>query len=405
MSDNSVYDELGVPTVINASGTKTRIGGSLIREEALDAMRDAAGNFARLSDLQTRASDRIAEATGADAGYVTNGAAGSLLLAAAACIAGDDLAVMNRLPDTEGVPDKIVMPRTHRTGYDHAFRTAGATIVDVGTNDHYLGTGSRNVEPWEYRDAITDDTVAVAHVYKAYGAPPLGEVCEIAHDHDVPVIVDAAAELPPTENLAWFNEQGADLVAFSGGKAIRGPQSTGILAGRQDLVQSVATQHLDMHAADSVWDPPTDLLPLDKFDGVPRQGIGRPLKVGKEDVVGLLAALDAFLDDDHDAAHVEWTARAERIADALDPFNAVEVTIDDGDASVAPEVVVSLDEATAPISTQDLVLALRREDPRVFVAADNVHQAQLSINPMCLTDEDADYVVDRLSAHLSEEER
>jgi len=403
MTDGSVYEELGVPTVVNAAGTKTRIGGSRIRPEAREAMDRAAEAFVRLSDLQAAASDRITEVTGAEAGYVTNGAAGALLLAAAASIAGTDPGTMARLPNTDDVADEVVMPRTHRTGYDHALRTAGATIVDVGTNDATLGTGARNVEPWEYADAIGEDTAAVAHVYKAYEGPPLAEVCEVAHDHDVPVIVDAAAELPPKANLSWFTDQGADLVAFSGGKAIRGPQTTGILAGRAALIESVAAQHLDTHATASVWDPPERLLDAGRFDGVPRQGVGRPLKVGKEELVGLLAALDAFLAEDHDALAREWRERAERVAAGLDAVEGLSTTIEDGAKSVAPTVAVAVDAERAGRSAADLVLALRREDPRVFVGADGVDGGTFTVSPMCLTDDEADHAVARIRANLGGE--
>jgi len=398
MSDSSVYEELGVPTVVNAAGTKTRIGGSRIREEARDAMARASREFVRLSDLQAAASERIADATGAEAGYVTNGAAGALVLSAAACIAGTDPGTMSRLPDTEGVADEIVMPRTHRTGYDQALRGAGAEIVDVGTNDESLGTGSRNVEPWMYADAIGEDTVAVAHVYKADAGPPLEAVCELAHERDVPVIVDAAAELPPVDNLRWFTERGADLVAFSGGKGIRGPQTTGILAGRADLIESAAFQHLDAHAAEGVWHPPEGLIDPEKIEGVPPQGIGRPLKVGKEELVGLLAALDAFREEDHDATQREWRARAERVADALAGDEILRTTIDDGPASVAPVVVVDVDGGG--IRASALVSALREEDPRVFVGADAVSEGRFTVNPMCLSDGEADYVVERVRANL-----
>ncbi|WP_459191127.1 aminotransferase class V-fold PLP-dependent enzyme [Halosimplex sp. J119] len=399
MSGRSVYDELGVPTVVNASGTKTRIGGSRIREEALEAMHEAAGSFVRLSDLQARASERIAEVTGAEAGYVTNGAAGALLLGTAACIAGTDPGAMSRLPDTEGFADEVVMPRTHRTGYDHAFRAAGATIVDIGTNDRHLGTGSRNVELWEYEDAISEDTAAVGYIYKSYVDPPLSEVCDLAHEHDVPVIVDAAAELPPVENLSWFTEQGADIVAFSGGKAIRGPQTTGILAGRADLVESVAAQHLDMHAAEDVWEPPSALLDTSQFAGVPKQGIGRPLKVGKEELVGLLKALELFVEEDHEANRREWRAMADEIAEKLAPIEGVTTTVNDGDTDVAATVSVSVDAGAAGRSATDIVSGLRREEPRVFVGADELRNERFTVNPMCLTKSEAEYVVDRIEAH------
>lgn len=400
MAEEPVYEEWGVPAVVNASGTKTRIGGSRIRPEAVEAMQRAATEFVRLSDLQAAASDRIATVTGAEAGYVTNGAAGALALGAAACIAGDDPGAMYRLPETDGLADEIVMPRTHRTAYDHALRAAGATIVEIGTNDRYLGTGASDVEPWEYADAIGEDTAAVAHVYKQYNTPELCEVCRIAHEHDVPVIVDAAAEVPPAENLSWFTEQGADLVAFSGGKGIRGPQSTGILAGRKELIRSVALQHLDMHAEADVYEPPVELVDVGAIDGVPKQGIGRHLKVGKEEIVGLLRALDCFLEEDETERRQEWRTRAESIATDLQEIPGLAPTIDDGMRSVAPTVSVSVDESVAPISTVELVSALRREEPRVFVGADAVSECRFTVNPMCLTDEEAAYVVDRIRAHV-----
>jgi L-seryl-tRNA(Ser) seleniumtransferase len=399
MSD--IYDELGVPTVINATGTKTRISGSLIREEAVTAMAEASKSFVRISDLQSRASDLISTVTGAEAGYVTSGASAGLLLAAAASIAGDDLDSMYQLPDTEGLADEILVPRTHRTGYDHALRAAGATLVDIGTNDPYLGTGSRSVEPWEIAESITENTAAVAYLQKEYTDPPLPEVVDIAHAHDVPVIVDAAAEVPPVSNFSRFIDEGADLVAFSGGKAVRGPQTTGILAGRADLIESVALQQLDMHAADPVWDPPTDLIDVDRFDGVPRQGIGRSLKVGKEELAGLITALDLFVEEDHAALGEEWLDRASLVAERLAPESALSTRVTEADkVSIAPEVVVTLDEEAADLTTTDLVLSLRREDPRIFVGADSLADDAFTINPMCLTDDQVSYVIDRIRSYL-----
>lgn len=404
MNDNSVYEDIGVPTVVNATGTKTRIGGSRIRPEALDAMADAAASFVRLSDLQAKASDLIADCTGAEAGYVTNGAAGGLLLSAAACIAGTGPGAMARLPNTGDLADEIIMPRTHRTGYDHAFRTAGATIVDIGTNDHFLGTGSQNVECWEYEDAISEDTAAIAHIYKSYGSPDLETVCEIAQEHDVPVIVDAAAELPPVENLSWFIDQGADLVTFSGGKAIRGPQTTGILAGRADLIESVALQHLDMHAAENAWEPPTELVAVDQLRGIPKQGIGRPLKVGKEELVGLIVALESFLEEDHTEKAAEWSNRAQSIASDLEPIDGLSVNLDGRDVSVVTEVMVDVDREAVGLTATELANALQRENPRVFVGTDNLSAERITINPMCLTDTEVTHVVTRIRAYATGDE-
>jgi len=398
----AVYEDLGVPTVINAASTKTRIGGSLIRPAAVEAMADAAGAFVRLSDLQARASELIAEATGAEAGYVGSGAAACMTLAAAACIAGDDPAAMAQLPHTEGLADEIVMPRTHRNGYDHAFRAAGARIVDVGNNDEALGTGSSAVEPWEIASAISEETVAVGYMQKPYSKPSLETVVGVAHANDVPVIVDAAAELPPAANLTRFLDAGADLVAFSGGKAIRGPQTTGILAGDREYVRSAALQHLDMHAASEVWEPPTDLLDPSGIDGVPRQGIGRGLKVGKEELAGLLKALELFLEEDQEARQREWAERARRIAAGLAdaPGLAVEVA-EGGKLMVAPDVRVDLDPGTAGVDVVDLVGSLRNEDPRIFVGSDVLDESAFTINPLCLSDEEADYLVERVLSYVA----
>jgi L-seryl-tRNA(Ser) seleniumtransferase len=403
MTDGTdIYEEIGVPTVVNAAGTKTRVGGSLIRPGAVDAMVSAADAFVRLSELQERASDLIADVTGAEAGYVTSGGAAALALGTAAAIARDDPAIMERLPDTEGVANEVVMPRTHRTGYDHAIRTAGAQIVDVGTNDRHLGTGSADVEPWELDAAITENTAAVAHVQKPYGTPSLADVAEVAHANDVPVIVDAAAELPPVENLSTFVERGADLVAFSGGKAIRGPQTTGILAGRGDLVASAAAQHLDMHAADEVWTP--GLIDADQFAGVPRQGIGRSMKVGKEELAGLIKALQLFVEDDHDENRRQWREQAKRIADALTASDRLSLDIDDGGKGVSPEVIVRVTDGDGGPTATDVTAALRREEPRVVVGADRLDESVLTINPMCLDQDEVDYVSKRVLAHVEDTE-
>ncbi len=391
-----------MPTVINAASTKTRIGGSLIRPEAVTAMTRAAESFVRISDLQARASELIAEVTGAEAGYVASGAAGCLTLGTAACIAGDDLAIMDRLPHVEDHPHNVVMPRTHRNGYDHAIRAAGARIIDVGNNGNGLGTDSKNVERWELAEAIDDETVAVAYMEKPYTQPSLEDVIEVAHERDVPVLVDAAAELPPKENLHRFIAAGADLVTFSGGKAIRGPQSTGILAGRAYLIASAAMQHLDMHVAEDVWEPPATLIDLERFGGVPRQGIGRGLKVGKEELAGLIRAIELFVEEDHEALASEWTERSRRVADQLEGVGGLAVTVvDGGKTMVAAEAHVAVDPDVTGIDAPELVRNLRHEDPRIFVGPDHLHESAFTVNAMCLSDDEADYLVERIRAHVT----
>jgi len=399
--DSTVYERLDVPTVVNAVGTKTRISGTLMREEAADAMREGADQFARISDLQARVSDLISEATGAEAGYATSGAAAGLSLAVAACIAGDDLDAMARLPETEGLGSEVVMPRTHRNGYDHALRVGGADLVDVGNSDYDLGSGSKNVELWEVEAAINEETAAVAYMAKPHTQPPLPDVVEVAHDHDVPVLVDAAAELPPKSNLEKFTDQGADLVVFSGGKAIRGPQTTGILAGREDLIRSAALQHIDMHAVEEVWVSPDGLFDVDDLPGVPRQGLGRPMKVGKEEIVGLLTALELFVKEDDTAVLEEWHERATAIADGLSAVPALDISLDGATKTDAiTSLTVTVDEERAGTTAAAVVRSLREEDPRVYVGADDVSDGMFTINPMCLSDEDADYLLERLLSYF-----
>ncbi len=317
MSD--VYDRLGVVKRINGAGLLTRLGGSLMDARVLAAMREAAGNFVDMTELQTRASVIIARHTGAEAGIVTGGASAALTLAAAACLARLDVRVMERLPDTEGIANEIIMFRAHRNSYDHALRTAGARIVDVGFNDVAIGSGVRGLEAWEIEAAIGPRTAAVAFTAGMAGQVRLKMVCEVAARYRLPVIVDAAAQLPPKENLQRFLVEGAALVAFSGGKAIRGPQGTGILCGRRELVASALIQQLDMDVAPETWRPAEGLIPDSMRAGPPHHGIGRGFKVDKESIVGLLTALDLFAERDFaaeaEAMHQELASVSAALAE------------------------------------------------------------------------------------------
>jgi len=393
----AVYEELDVPVVINGTGNKTRVSGSLMRPEAADAMREAANAFVRVSDLQAVASELVSDVTGSEAGYITSGASAGMTLAAAACIAGTDYSTMASLPHTDTVPNEIVVPRSHRNGYDRALEVGGAELVDVGGNDKHLGTGSENVAPWEVDAAISESTVAVSYLQKPSAGPPLADVCEVAHDNDIPVIVDAAAELPPVTNLSRFVADGADIVVFSGGKAIRGPQTTGIVAGRRDLIESIALQHLDMHTADPVWDPPPGLIDRSELSGVPRHGVGRGFKVGKEELVGLVYALEAFVEEDHETLHAEWDERALNVATKLARSPHLDTRVEYTDNKDATSTVfASLDEQTAELTVSELLLELRRADPRVFLGADHLDRAEFTVSPMALTDEESEALVQRV---------
>ena len=200
-------------------------------DEVVQAMSEAASASVNMVELQAVASRQIAEATGAEAGYVTSGAAAGLTLGTAAILAGMNPGIMDRLPDTTGIANEMIISREHRNGYDHSIRVAGAKLIDVGMNEQVAGAGVRRTEAWEYEAAITDATVGIAYSATKTSQPPLEEVIRVAHEHGLPVLVDAAAQLPPIANLRRFIEMGVDLVAFSGGKALRGPQSAGIICG------------------------------------------------------------------------------------------------------------------------------------------------------------------------------
>ena len=268
----SIYGEFGVRTIINVSGASTRVGGALMPPVVVEAMAAAAAESVSMPELQAGASRYIASVTGAQAGYVTAGASSALTLGAAAIMAGLDPGAMDRLPDASGLRSEFIIAREHRNGYDHAVRVAGGTLVEVGMNEVVANAGVRRTEAWEYEAAVTERTAAIYYGQGPDSEPPLAEVAAVAARRGLPVLVDAAGELPPRANLRAFIDAGADLVCFSGGKAMRGPQSSGILCGRADLVASAALQHLDMDEFFTVWDPPPDLIPAAGFRGSPGTG-------------------------------------------------------------------------------------------------------------------------------------
>lgn len=397
-----VYDRLGVRKRINAAGLLTRLGGSLMPPEVLDAMVEAAGSFVDIAELQARASAVIARCTGAEAGLVTSGAAAALTLGTAACLTRLDVTRMERLPETDGMPREVVMCRTHRTAYDHAIRAAGARIRDVGFNDRGTGAGVRGVEPWEIEAAITSDTVAIAYTATPSNQPPLREVAAVADRHRLPVLVDAAAQLPPAENLRRFIAEGAALVAFSGGKAIRGPQSTGILCGRRELIAAAALQQLDMDVAPETWDPPPGFIPREALRGIPHHGLGRGFKVGKEEIVGLVVALERYVARDAQAEIADkerqLTAVAHRLADVPHlRTRLLPATV----TGRLPVLELALDEPALGRSAAAISRELQHGDPPVHVSERRATEGVLTVDPAGLRDGDELIVAAGLLAVLN----
>ena len=373
-----LYAKLGVQPVINASSWLTTLGGSIMLPEVVDAMASAAGCFVDVRELNEKAGQVIAKHTGAEAGLVTSGAAGGMLLSAAACMTGKDPAKIVRLPDTTGMKNEIIMLRTQRVGFDLAFSAAGAKIVDVGT--------AHGTPLWLVESAINERTAAIAYVV-GWGMarhPSLEEMVEIAHAHSLPVIVDAAAMLPPEENLTRFIAAGADLVCFSGGKGLRGPQSTGILCGRKDLVEAAA------------------------LNGSPNMGIGRGMKVCKEEVVGLIAALEAFVARDHEAEWEEWRKKSQTVVDTLKDIPGLDVTVEKGNREgnlerEGPQAVIRFQKSWQGPPVREIKEMLLRGRPPIYVGHGLLGYADEEINiaPQTLQDGEEKVVAERLRAALT----
>jgi L-seryl-tRNA(Ser) seleniumtransferase len=238
-----------------------------------------------MSDFLDKAGRHLAALIGVESVFITSGAAAGLVLSTAACVTGTDPAKVFRLPDTAGMKNEVIIHRQQRNHYDSCVRQVGVRLVEIGL--------ARETQAWELADAITERTAAVVYfvAYARRNSLPLDDVLLIAHRAGVPVIVDAADELPPVENLRRFTDAGADLVIYSGGKAIGGPQASGLILGRRDL---------------------TDACALNAF---PNYAIGRPMKVGKEEIAGLVVAMERYLTRDHAA---EFAARERQVSRLLE---------------------------------------------------------------------------------------
>lgn len=395
-----IYEDLGIEPIINASGAVTRLGGAPMSSAVLAAFCEAAQESVPIEQLQAAASKAIATATGAEAGLVTAGAAAALTLGTAAILARYDLGRMDRLPNCEGFPNEFVVAREHRNSYDHAVRAAGARLVEIGFHEILSGAGVRRAEAWEYEAAFGPRTAGVLYVMIAGAQPPLEEVVRRAHAHHLPVLVDAAAELPPRANLRALVASGADLVAFSGGKGVRGPQATGILCGRRELIGSAALQMLDMDDHWQLWNAPNELFDRDKLAGMPRHGIGRGYKVAKEQIVALLVALKQFASGEYDRELAGFRERLNTIVAALVDSSAI-CRIEQDHAECLPILEIKIDERALGRTAFDVCRALRAGSPPCYVGHVGLPEGKLLINPLHLNDRRGAELARRLREELT----
>ncbi len=365
-----VYQRLGIQPVINARGMNTMASGSLMPQPVLDAIAEAATAFVDMEELNRKAGEHIAQLIGVEAAHVTSGSAGGLLLSAAAVIAGNDPQAIVQLPDTTGLKDGIVIEKCRRIRYDQALRTAGGRIIEVGDDN-----GST---PEQMEAGIDGNTAAIMYIVSPYlgdNGVTVEQAIDIAHRNGLPIIVDGASTLPPVSHLTRWTALGADLVIYSGGKGIRGPQGSGLLLGRKDLIRAAAA------------------------NGAPNGAIGRPCKVTKEDIVGLVAALELFLEEDWT---IEWNKHVEEaqlIVGALDGLEGVSAVIDE-DHSVwtTPTILVSLDKTKTGLTPDEIVERLRTGNPPILTRA---FQGKVLVDPHNLRGDEAEIVARRLREECS----
>ncbi len=382
---NDPYAALGVQRFINATCHHTMYGGTLLPDISMRAMEAAATSAVDMMDLQRAAGRVISKYTHADDGFIVSGCAAAMLVGTAAILTGTDPAKMERLPDTTGMKNLCVAKRFKRRispsgeeyvdhSYAIAVQTAGVKFVEVGDED------ADTVTPEQYEAGFSDDVAMVYWIgYAPAGDISLEDVIDIAHKHGVPVMIDASNSLPPRENLHRFIDLGADLVCFSGGKGIQGPQGAGILAGRADLIEAVGMQ------------------------SAPNHGIGRVCKVSKEEVVGQVASLMWWADQDEEDRMTEHHRRSGMMADMLRDIPNVSLEIVFPDYNQRPYPTVHL--TTLPdsgLSGRELLKLLHDGDPAIAAMSHHADPNTIRLDVRLLEDNEIEQISERLHEIFSE---
>ena len=326
------YAKLGVTPFINAAGTFTVLSASLLPDEVQAAMNLAAQQPVNIEELHKAAGEYLAKQLKCEAALVTAGAASALTLGTAACMSmGNDQSIVNLPTDLAGLKNEVIVQKTHRYGYDHALRNCGIKFVNVETLA-------------DYEAAFNENTV-MAHFFNAAESGQISreDWVRVAHKHNVPCFNDAAADVPPISNLWNYTQMGFDLVTFSGGKGIRGPQCTGLLLGRKDLIEYAV-----------------------KNNSPYGNTVGRGMKVGKEEIVGMVAAVDWFLSQDEAAMISEFQKRAEKIAAQVKTVRTVETKIFVPPvANHVPHLQINFDQTRIGLTGQQIMDKMRQGSPRI----------------------------------------
>ena len=326
------FKELGVKPFINAAGTYTTLTASLMPPEVVQAFDYASKQFVRLIELHDAVGKRIAELIGCEAACVTAGAASALTLGTAACMTGTNQEFIHRLPDTTGMKTEVIIQKSHRYGYDHAVRNCGIRFVEVETAE-------------ELERAINPRTVMMLFFNAAdpNGKIKAAEFAALGRKHGIPTFNDAAADVPPADNLSKYLKMGFDLVTFSGGKGLRGPQSAGLLLGRKDLIEAA------------------------RLNGNPySDSIGSGMKVNKEELLAMMVAVEIYVRKDHAAEWREWEKRCRIVADTVTALPGVKTEVFVPEiANAVPHLRITWD--LSKISAKELVQRLRDGEPAIEV--------------------------------------
>jgi L-seryl-tRNA(Ser) seleniumtransferase len=335
----NVYEELGVTTVINGQGTMTMLGGSLIPQEVEAAMAAASQHFVRITDLQVAAGNRIAKMLKLPEGHtalVTSGAAGAITIGTAGALTGGSEELIRRLPDLTGMKSEVIIQRRHRYAFDQQIRATGVKLVEVDSRD-------------DLRRAVNEKTALMffTNYLNGEGQVKVDEFARLALEYHIPSFNDAAADTPPVSRLWEYNQMGYAMVAFSGGKAIRGPQCAGLLLGRKDLIASALLNTC----------PHEDTL-------------GRSMKVGKEEIVGMVKALELYLAADHDALMREWWARLDTVAAELKNVPGVSTSVHVPEiANVVPHMQINWDPRRISLTPNQAAELLRNSKPSIVLGS------------------------------------
>ncbi|HET8925722.1 MAG TPA: aminotransferase class V-fold PLP-dependent enzyme [Candidatus Acidoferrum sp.] len=365
-STGNVYEELGVTTVINGQGTMTMLGGSLMRPEVEAVMSLGSLHFVSLPELEVAAGKRIAEMLKLPVGntaLVTSGAAAAMQSGLAGILTGDNPKFIEQLPDLTGMKSEVIIQKSHRNGFDHQLRSTGAKLVEIETRE-------------ELRQAVNPKTAMMhfSNFANAAGQIKVDEWVKLAKEYNIPSFIDAAADTPPVSHLWDYTNMGYDLAAFSGGKAIRGPQCAGLLIGRQDLVAYALLNN----------SPHEDTL-------------GRSQKVGKEEIVGMVKALESYLNEDHETLNKEWQRRLDYISSQVTKLPGVTTKFSIPDiANHVPHMQITWDASYIKITPHEASVALRKSKPSIVLPAGEDGAKGMSMNSFMLQPGEEKVIAEKL---------